>query len=233
MRSLPCAVRLRPRPIRPGSAGFTLVELLVVMTLMSLIALAMAGAMRTMAQVEGRVDARLLRTDDLRVAAGFIRSTLGRVSLRKLEPPPPLGQNLYLFAAEPEALTWVGVMPARHGAGGRNVFRLALETVGSSAALVIRFAPMPDVAAIPDWTGAESRVLLHDVTGFSIAYQDARQSPAEWTAQWSVPDRLPARVKLSVQTSSGGWPDLVIPLRVLPAGTRGTGATFGGGGESS
>jgi general secretion pathway protein J len=227
MSGLPGAVR----PLRTGAAGFTRVELLVVMTLMSLIALAMAGAMRTMAQVEGRVDARLLRTDDLRVAAGFIRSTLGRVSLRKLEPPPPLGQNLYLFAAGPEALTWVGVMPARPGAGGRNVFRLALETVESGPALVIRFAPMPDTAAIPDWTGAESRVLLQEVTGFSIAYQDGRQSPAEWLAQWSVPDRLPARVKLSVQTSSGGWPDLVIPLRVLPAGARGTGATFGGGGD--
>ncbi len=226
-----------PRRTPPGqpraAAGFTLLELLVVMAMISLIALAMAGAMRTMAQTEVRVDQRLLRNDDLRVASGFIRACLGRVSLRKLDPPPPVGQNLYVFSAEPQSLTWVGVMPARHGAGGRHVFRLSLDAVDGRGALVIRFVPIPEKATIPDWSGAESRVLLQDVTGFSIAYQDARQSPADWLPQWAVTDRLPARVKLSVETASGGWPDLVVPLRALPASSRGGGPTFGGGGEGA
>ncbi len=225
------ATRRSPTGRLRAALGFTLLELLVVMAMISLIALAMAGAMRTMAQTEARVDQRLLRNDDLRVAAGFIRACLGRVALRKLDPPPPVGENIYMFKAEPQSLTWVGVMPARHGAGGRHVFRLAREDVDGRGALVIRFLPLPETAAIPDWTGAESRVLLHGVTGFSIAYQDGRQSPAEWLGQWPVADRLPARAKLSVETADGGWPDLVVPLRALPTGSRSGGPTFGGGGE--
>ncbi len=112
---------------RSLARGFTLIELLVVMTMVSLIALAMAGAMRTMAQTEARVDERLLRADDFRVASHFIRSTLGRVSMKRVEPPPPLGANLFVFTPQAQALSWVGVMPARPGAGGRSAFRLALE----------------------------------------------------------------------------------------------------------
>lgn len=218
-------------PTRRSGSGFTLLELLVVMTMMSLVALAMAGAMHTMAQTEARVDERLLRADDFRVASGFLRSTLGRVSLRKLDPPPPLGANVHMFVAEPDALTWVGVMPARHGAGGRHVFRLSVEKAGNENHLVMRFSPMLEAAAFPDWPNAESRILANDVTEFSIAYQDARQLPAQWLPSWAVPDRLPSRVKLTLQTPAGGWPDLVIPVRTLPTSTRGSGPTFGGGGE--
>lgn len=216
---------------RSWARGFTLIELLVVMTMISLIALAMAGAMRTMAQTEARVDERLLRADDFRVASNFIQSTLGRVSMRRVEPPPPLGANLFVFSAQEAALSWVGVMPARHGAGGRSVFRLAVEGTAGAQDLVIRFAPLDDAVVFPDWAGAQARVLASNVTEFSVAYQDARQSPAQWLSQWTVVDRLPSRVKLTVQTTTGGWPDLVVALRVLPATARGGGPSFGGGGE--
>jgi general secretion pathway protein J len=222
------------KPLRlhhPLARGFTLIELLVVMAMVSLIALAMAGAMRTMAQTEARVDERLLRADDFRVASNFIRATLGRVSMRRIDPPPPLGANLFVFAAQATALSWVGVMPARHGAGGRSAFRLAVEGSPGSQDLVIRFAPLEDAGSFPDWATAQARVLASNVTEFSVAYQDARQSPAQWLPEWTVVDRLPSRVKLTVQTQTGGWPDLVVALRTLPATTRSGEPTFGGGGD--
>lgn len=218
----------------PSSAarGFTLIELLVVMTMVSLIALAMAGALRTMAQTEARVDERLLRADDFRVASHFLRNTLGRVSMRRIDPPPPVGANVFVFAGSPSVLSWVGVMPPRPGAGGRTVFRLALEGNPGAQDLVIRFAPLGDAPAFPaDWAAAQARVLASQVSEFSVAYQDARQLPAQWLPQWTVPDRLPSRVKLTVQTQQGGWPDLVVALRTLPATTQGGGPTFGGGGD--
>ena len=55
------------------SGGFTLVEMLVALTLMSLVMLGMASAIRTMAQTEERIDVRVDRADEMRVASGFIR----------------------------------------------------------------------------------------------------------------------------------------------------------------
>lgn len=211
----------RIRGGRNASPGFTLIELLVVLTLVSLIALAMAGAMGTMAQTESRVDARVERAEDFRIATGFIRSTLGRASVRKLDPPPPMGRNTALFFAEDGALSWLGVMPARHGAGGRTFFRLAKEDAGNGrAALVIRFVPAGNATAFPDWQAAESRVLVQDVTGFSIAFLDGRDPAAAWRAQWEPIDRLPDVVKLGIETAGGPWPDLMVAVRVLPIGGR-------------
>ena len=219
-------------PIRPrrSSAGFTLVELLVVMTMISLVALAMAGAMRTMGQTEARVDERLTRIEDFRLTNQFLKSVLGRVSLRKLEPPPPLGGNLYMFSPSADSLAWVGVMPAGHGASGRHTFRLSSESVQGKTSLVIRFAPLDGSAAFPDWNVADAHTLVSDITAFSISYLDGRQALPEWSQQWTIPDRLPSHVKLTIETARGGWPETVIALRALPAGSR-SGGLFVIGGE--
>ena len=64
--------------------GFTLLELLVVMGLLSAVMLALGAALRTIAQSEDRVDHRLGQADELRVASAFMRTTLGRVSMDML-----------------------------------------------------------------------------------------------------------------------------------------------------
>ena len=53
--------------------GFTLVEILVAMSLLAVVMAATLSAMRTMAQTEVRVDERLQRIDQMRVVNGFLR----------------------------------------------------------------------------------------------------------------------------------------------------------------
>ena len=90
--------------------GFTLVEVLVAFTLLSAVMLALGAALRTMAQTEQRVDARLAEVDQMRVAAAFLQSTIGRVSPRRADTPSEVGKSLFLFAGEPQSLSWIGVM---------------------------------------------------------------------------------------------------------------------------
>ncbi|MFD2299956.1 hypothetical protein ACFSPA_14590 [Paracidovorax citrulli] len=93
-------------------------ELLVVISLLSLVMLAMASALRTTAQTEERVDARLRKVDDLRTIDGFLRSVLGRISLRKRPGITNVNENAYYFFGGPQEMVWVGIMPARYGVGG-------------------------------------------------------------------------------------------------------------------
>lgn len=210
------------RPMR----GFTLVELLVVLVLLSLIVLAMASALRTASQTEERVDARLQQMDDLRIANNFLRSVLGRVSAEKTTLSVPQGRSPYYFTGTASTLAWVGVMPARHGAGGLTHFRLSLSDEG---ALVLRYLPWSGAGSPPDWSAAGSSILLTGVTAFDLHYEDAASEPPAWTPEWSAVDHLPSRVSLAVQTRTGAWPELAIALRVLP-GTdpRFNGPVFGG-----
>ncbi len=218
----------RERRAAANHWGFTLVEVLVVISLLSLVMLAMGSALRTTAQTEERVDQRLQRTDEIRVASGFLRDVLGRVSARKTVAPVALGQNPFIFSGKNRELRWIGIMPARYGAGGRYHFRLALEQHLGGRALVIRFTPWVDDAALPDWDRAGVYALVTDAIGLSIQYEDAKTEPPIWTSQWSSPDSLPQRVMLSVQTAAGPWPELVVAMRIVPGSDpRSGGPSFG------
>ncbi|MEO7392694.1 MAG: prepilin-type N-terminal cleavage/methylation domain-containing protein [Ramlibacter sp.] len=217
-------IRLHLRARRGGGmSGFTLVEILVVMTLMSMVMLALGAAMRTIAQTEERVDQRLLRADEMRVASAFLGSALGRISVRKTALSADINMSPFQFAGAPSALVWVGVMPARYGAGGRYFFRLAAESPAGRPALVIRFAPWSSEAGFPDWNSAQSRILVPDAIGVGLEYADEAAPNLAWLPQWPYPQRLPGRVRVSLRTPSGDWPFLVIPLRQLPGGDNGRG----------
>lgn len=218
---------------RPRPRGFTLVEMLVVLALLSLMVLAMASALRTVGQSQERVDALLTRMDDYRTATGFLRGTLGRISARKLSGAVNADASPYSFAASPEAVAWAGVMPARYGAGGVYFFRLAREeTASGGSALVLRFAPRPlGASAFADWQQADSVVLVDQLTSLRIRCEDDTVAPALWSDGWSAKDRLPSRIALDIATAAGEWPTTVVALRRLPAtDERGVGFSVGGGG---
>lgn len=203
-----------------NAAGFTLVEILVVMTLMSVVMLALGAAMRTIAQTEERVDQRLQRADEMRVATSFLASTLGRISPRRSSAPTAVGGSLALFSAAPAEVMWVGVMPARYGAGGRYFFRLGLERQADGANMVIRFAPWTGAGVFPAWAGADSRVLVRGVTGLGMDYA---QPDGSWRSDWADPQLLPGRIRISLRTQVLEWPQIIIALRQLPAGDNGRG----------
>ena len=214
---------------RLSAGGFTLVEILVVMVLLAVVMLALGTALRTFAQTESRLDQRLRTSDEFRSATVFIRNVLDRVSTRKPEPESEPTDALVLFEAGRQSVAWIGVMPARYGAGGLYYFRLASETLGASNALVIRFKPCTGSTTFPDWAASESRILVSDLTSLDIRYQDNRVYPSEWSTDWSKRDRLPDRVEIKIQSDRTTWPAIVVPLRPLPGGgDRSTRFAIGG-----
>ena len=210
--------------------GFTLVEVLIAVALLSLVVLGLGGALRGVAQAEEKIDQRLARADEMRMASNFIRMTLARPSLRRVAPPPP-GRPTVVFGAAADSVAWIGVMPARFGAGGRYFFRLAQEPLEEGAGLVVRFTPWtPESKGFPDWARAESRVLVRDVTRLQVRFFDPEAKPAAWRQDWTAEDRVPDRVLLELETARGAWPPLFVPLRPLPASDPSSaGAVFGAG----
>lgn len=205
--------------------GFTLLELLVVMALLSLLMLGMGSALRSTARVEQGVDARLARADAMRVTSEFLRTVLSRVSARQ-GVPSEARPDAHAFAGSADSLWWLGVMPARHGAGGMHHFRLGIEAAG----LVLRYQAWRG-EALPDWDRAESQLLLAGATRLALRFEDDRHMPSRWVDDWTAPEALPRRVSLAVGTPSEAWPAIVVQMRLLP-GTDPTLAgeqSYGGG----
>lgn len=216
------------RHIRSG--GFTLLEMLVVMALMSILMLGMVSALRGVGQGSDRVDARLQVLDEQRIAVNFVRGTLGRISIRPVAQRNGSGP---LFEGTPTSVSWVGVMPARYALGGRFFFRLGVEVFQGESALVLRYIPWTDQPAFPDWSSAASQVIFHDVQEVAFRYEDPSQpeASARWGNAWPFVEDLPSRVSIAVN-GARGVNRFVIPLWPLPASdsrrARSDGTVVGG-----
>lgn len=195
------------------------------MSLLSLLALGMGSALRTTAQTGERVDAKLVESDELRVADAFLRSVLGRMHVQRQNSPTSVGQPLYFFEGAPDSLIWIGIMPARHGVGGRTFFRLSIGLSEGRAGLLLQFLPWDSATTNPDWSKAETRILVDDATNLRLRYVNTVTNEPRWVDSWESSQGLPDRVSISLRPAAGSWPDLVIPLRVTPAGL--SGATSG------
>lgn len=201
--------------------GFTLLELLVVMSLLSIIMVGLGVALRGMAQTEDRVDKRIDRMGEIRVVRHFLQTTLGRVSGQTIDLPNTPGQQTVPFQATPDSLTWVGILPARPDVGGRHFFRLSMEDGPQGPQLILRYAPWNPDFVLPDWSATESRVLVKQVQTFAIQAQglppdmnDTRKPwPQGWQDGWPVTDALPERVRLLISDAQGAWPEWVLPIQ--------------------
>lgn len=214
-----------------SSRGFTLVEVLVATALLSLVMLGLLTAMRSFAQTETRIDERIRIDDDLRVGARFLQTLMSTVSPR-LRPTSAGVVKQIDFAGRADSMRWIGVMPARHGAGGLYRFHLYLRpaSAGEPAAVMLDFAPYVVGFDAPlDPAAVQSRVMLAGVGELRLRYQDDLRSGEQWLADWPHPDRLPKRIGLSVAGTTHPWPELLVG--VLPV--TGPSVVGRGGGLSS
>lgn len=200
---------------RQAHRGFTLLEVLVVMALLSTIMLAMASALRSVGQGGDRVQERLQRLEDQRISVAFLRSVLGRVSGRPVVRSAGTGP---LFEGGVDHIAWVGVMPARYGVGGRFFFRLGIEPLAQGQALVLRFVPWADQPEFPDWSGAAFQMIFANAQSVVLHYEDPRQPDAAqvWRPAWLPVDELPSAVSVGLQGEGLLLEHLIVPMRILP-----------------
>ena len=203
-------MRLGPRDVH---AGFTLIEVLVAMTLLSMVMLVLGSSIRSMGASAERVEARSSNIDEMRVATTFLREIVGRTAAQKLEAPA-VG---LLFSGTSDGVSWIGVMPARFGAGGRYFFRLHRESLDDgTAALVLRFVPwLWKQREMPDWSRAESRILVRKLTAFGVSYEGDGFGKG-WRTEWPLDaPKLPPRLRLVLSAAGSEWPPIVLPVYPL------------------
>lgn len=198
-------------------SGVTLVEILVAMSVLSLVTLLLGASLRGLGNSAVRVDEHADAMDDVRVSVSFLSELLVRVSMVSLRGVGRETRNERLFEAAAEHVSWISVMPARFGASGRYAFRLAAEPLPDRQGqeLVLRFAPLDDERkGFPDWNQAKARVLARGVKQFRISYGGVGFGSG-WLPEWLRSDVLPPRLRIDVQLESGPWPPVVLPLRTV------------------
>lgn len=192
---------------RMRSSGFTLVEVVIALSLVSVIMMGLITAFVTFGNTSARVDRRAFESDDVRLVHGFLRESLASASPR-LYLREDDGANVPAFVGEDVRLTWLGLMPARHGVGGLYHMRIDLERDDRGGRLMLRYLPFRADEPEPDWADAAEHLLLDGVSEFVLAYRQLGSD--EWRTDWHDEHVLPGHVLIGLSLAEARWPALVV-----------------------
>ncbi len=201
-------------------AGFTLVELLVAISVFSLVIVLLFAGFR-LANRGWDTSIKLVeKVERPRLAHGFIR--------RYLESAVPLwrqedSESVLLFSGTEDSLRFVSGMPAHLGEGGLYVIDLAVkEEEGKEKLLFSRSMAHPDLREESIVPEPEITTLVEEALDISFAYFGAEEEDGEdeWMQLWEITEWLPKLVRLTVRDEDGRWMDLVVPIFTRTAGPK-------------
>lgn len=213
--------------------GFTLLELLIAISLLSLLMLGLGSTLMTVAQTQTKADARLQLLDQQRVTVRFLRTIFAQTSATpNREGVMVEGRRANYFLGDGQVVQWLGVMPARFGAGGRTHFKLGLEPSAAHGGhdLVLRYLPWSSEQTQLDWGQATGQILETKVQALQLFYQDGAQGAHVWHSNWQSAE-LPSAIDMQVSTDTGRWHRTTMAIYATPASAKGSsngGAVFGG-----
>ena len=221
--------------------GFTLIEVLIALSLLSILMVVLTGAMRAMGQTEERVDQRIAQAEDYRLAWQFLNGAFDQVSARRVRVlQAALPPEMPFFLGDAGAVQWIGIMPARFGVGGRHYLRLAVETVDGQSRWVLRYAPWNGAATFDQWGAAAAQPLASATVQPRLSYR--HPASGAWLPAWpptqvdpltvSRTPLLPDAVRIDFGAADAPWPPMVLPVSANfisdPSAVR---STFGGGSD--
>jgi general secretion pathway protein J len=195
---------MSPRPPhrdRRGEAGFSLIEMLVAISILALVLAMLPG---TFSLAHRTWDATAVLDQRARQHGGrsFLQARLAEAM--PVFEPVGSGAVQLVFTGSAETLTFVA--PSANGPQGAGLYRFTLEAKpqGSANALFVAVAPFVLKRGRDDaTTPTEEHVLYEGLTSASFRYfgrKDLRTAAPSWQTAWTRRDALPEAVELTVES---------------------------------
>lgn len=195
---------------RAREAGFTLLEILVALTVLGFIMLGLGQGLRFGLSAWSTQARTIAARDELGAAERLLRDVIARIEPNPQGEPPR-------FRGLPGAMQFRTRLPMAAEAFAFRTVDAALG-VDADRRLVLRLLPNPTALAGAGARPVIAETLLNGVDRLELAYwRPARRTePAAWVRDWDE-QALPALVRLRIAFAAGDrrhWPDIVAaPVR--------------------
>jgi general secretion pathway protein J len=190
----------------PGrQAGFTLLEMLVVLVVLGLLVVGLAQGVRTGLTLWGAQTRRVSETGELDAVARILRTLLSEIPASSSVGPAGSPE----IKGREDSLEFVGDLPTGLGTTRRADITIELR----QGRLVLRWTPRRhELSSAPPPQPTEIE-LLGRVDRLDFAYWGAPVTgqPAAWQAQWDGPE-IPELIRLRLGFAQGDrrrWPALI------------------------
>ncbi|WP_116367409.1 prepilin-type N-terminal cleavage/methylation domain-containing protein [Parahaliea mediterranea] len=189
--------------------GFTLVEVVVALSILSMIMLATVTALRTFGRTQSSLQKVTERVDEVRLGSSLLRD-LVESAVVGVEGGNGLGlggssggSGRSLMRGGSGIVMWRATVLFGESYGGKFILRLGR----ADDELVLAWSEENELPEDIDWSRAPSKTVINGVQDFAIAYRAEFGEP--WVNEWDD-DATPVLVRFRVKTRDRYWPDIVI-----------------------
>ena len=206
--------RLNPEPCASHQCGFTLIEVLIAMTLLSIMVVLLFSSLKICADSWEKGESKITDVNEVAVVYNFFQ--------RHLSIAKPLWNDLseeekvFSFKGKAQSLQFISSFPASAGRSGLQLFSLDLQEEDNEQVIKVTITPFFPVAEGEEWHKEEVTLIKH-VTEFSMAYFGSIDGVSEgsWQEEWLDIDFLPRLVKINIKLENEiFWPEMIIDLKI-------------------
>ncbi|MCD2449134.1 prepilin-type N-terminal cleavage/methylation domain-containing protein [Methylicorpusculum oleiharenae] len=198
--------------------GFTLIEIMMSMTLLSIMMVLLFGALRISAQSWEAGEGKVAQVNETAMVYQFFRRHLAVVQ--------PLWQDfsedeerVFSFRGKADSVQFVSPLPASAARPGLQVFTVFLQQENGNNALKVAIKPFFPSSDDEAWQDEDVVILTH-VRLFQISYfeADPLSESGGWQQEWVDRETLPSLIKIRIARDNElYWPDIIIPVKLSAA----------------
>lgn len=199
--------------------GFTLLELLIAITLLGFTLVLLFGGLRLGVRSWDAVQQRVDNLNSVRSVENFLRREMESMLPYRWKGAP--GQRM-AFLGRRDKMFFVAQLPGRIGIGGLYLVSLELEQNSKGRRLLWRYVPvvnqMSDFSPLsqaPELVLAGTELSSVEDIWFTYFGPDGQSGSLRWQDHWESATRLPSMIRIQVKFANGEeWPEFVVAPRL-------------------
>jgi general secretion pathway protein J len=201
-----------PRKLTRDDSGFTLLEMLVTLAVLSAVSTLIMGAVFSMRHVARQLLAREAGNDEVQLAQEILRS---RIQGLRAVPRAGRATGVVDFQGDDQRLSFYAPPLERDAPNSLQAFRLVRMATGNL--MLFSASPLTENIDLsgPSLVGWRSTKLLDGVEELSISYFGPAPNAAggRWQRFWYDRTQPPQLIRIAARFATGdrrSWPELII-----------------------
>ena len=170
--------------------GFTLIEVLIAMTLFSMMMMLLFGSLKICADSWEKGENKITDVNELAVVYNFFHQHLS--SAQPLWNDSSSEAKTFSFQGNAHSLQFVSAMPASAGRSGLQLFSVDLHSENNNPYINVMLIPFFPLAEGAAWH-KEEEILINHVSDFTLAYFGSVEgiNLGRWQDEWLGKNELP------------------------------------------
>ncbi|MCK5665767.1 MAG: prepilin-type N-terminal cleavage/methylation domain-containing protein [Thiotrichaceae bacterium] len=194
--------------------GFTLIEVLIAMSLMSIMMLLLFASLRISARNWDAGEKRIDEISQMAAVQNFFQRHLSSVRPELNEISE--GDLELAFKGDAKRLEFVASLPSSAARLGLQIFTVKLTNEDDAKAIVVGIEPFYPTADGEEWK-KEEVILVNEVNTIKFSYfgNFEQDDEPEWHESWREQHVLPLLIKVEIEFENGiYWPAMIVSTRI-------------------